>query len=84
MVQAVMSRLGSMLTEIAKEEVEKFLSVPYEIAKLETTLLDLSSITADAERRRIHESAVQRWLKELRDATYEADDILISLMNTRS
>ncbi|KAK3146438.1 hypothetical protein QOZ80_3BG0266150 [Eleusine coracana subsp. coracana] len=76
MVQAVMSRLGSMLTDIAKEEVEKLLSVPGEIAKLQRTLLDLSSIIADAERRRIRESAVERWLKELRDAMYETDDIL--------
>lgn len=62
MVQAIISRLGSMLSEVAKEEVKRLLGVPYEITKLQ--------------RRRIRDSAVERWLKELRNDMYEADDIL--------
>jgi hypothetical protein len=65
-----------ILTGMAKDEVEMLLGVPGEITKLETTLDDLSSILADAERRRIRDSAAERWVRELKDVMCDADDIL--------
>ncbi|KAK3149691.1 hypothetical protein QOZ80_3AG0221000 [Eleusine coracana subsp. coracana] len=64
------------MMSMAKDEVEMLLDVPGEITKLETTLGDLSSILADAERRRICSTAVERWVRELKDAMYDVDDIL--------
>jgi len=54
------------------------LGVPGEMTKLETTLRDLSRILADAERRRIRDrdSATEGWVKELKDAMYDTDDVL--------
>ncbi|CAL4935322.1 unnamed protein product [Urochloa decumbens] len=69
-------KLADILMGMAKEEVEMLLGVPGEITKLETTLGDISSILADAERRRIRDSAVERWVRELKDVMYDADDIL--------
>ncbi|XP_039832688.1 putative disease resistance protein RGA4 [Panicum virgatum] len=73
---AFASKLMGILQGMAKEEVEMLLGVPGEIAKLETTLGYISPILADAERRRIRDSAAERWMREFKDAMYDADDIL--------
>lgn len=73
---AFASKLTGILMGIAKEEVEMLLGVPGEITKLETTLGDLSAIMADAEMAHIRSSAVERWVRELKDAMYDVDDIL--------
>ncbi|CAL4943781.1 unnamed protein product [Urochloa decumbens] len=75
-LDAFAAKLAGILVGIAKEEVEMLLGVPGEITKLETTLGDLSSILGDAERRRLRDSAVERWVRELKDVMYDADDIL--------
>jgi hypothetical protein len=75
-LDAFASKLVDILTGMAKDEVEMLLGVPGEITKLKTTLGDLSSILADAERRRIRDSAAGRWVRELKDVMYDADDIL--------
>ncbi|KAJ1294108.1 hypothetical protein BS78_01G120800, partial [Paspalum vaginatum] len=79
-LDAFASKLSDILVGMAKDEVEMLLGVPGEITKLETTLGDLSSILGDAERSsphlnffpgsatgRIHDSAVERWVRELKD-----------------
>ncbi|CAD6206213.1 unnamed protein product [Miscanthus lutarioriparius] len=66
-LDAFASKLVDILTGMAKDEVEMLLGVPGEITKLEATLGDLSSILADAERSRIRDSAVERWVRELKD-----------------
>ncbi|GJM96237.1 hypothetical protein PR202_ga13055 [Eleusine coracana subsp. coracana] len=73
---AFVSKLAFIMMGMAKDEVEMLLDVPGEITKLETTPGDLSSILADAERRRICSTAVERWVRELKDAMYDVDDIL--------
>ncbi|CAL4943817.1 unnamed protein product [Urochloa decumbens] len=75
-LDAFASKLADILMGMAKEEVEMLLGVPGEITKLETTLGDISSILGDAERRRIRDSAVERWVRDLKDVMYDADDIL--------
>ncbi|CAN6303973.1 unnamed protein product [Urochloa humidicola] len=75
-LDAFASKLAGILAGMVKEEVEMLLGVPGEITKLETTLGDISSILGDAERRRIRDSAVERWVRELKDVMYDADDIL--------
>lgn len=70
------SKLADILLGMAKEEVEMLLGVPGEITKLETTLGDLSSILGDAERRRIGDLAAERWVRELKDVMYDAENIL--------
>ncbi|TVU45628.1 hypothetical protein EJB05_05119 [Eragrostis curvula] len=75
-VDAFASKLVDILAGMAKEEVEMLLGVPGEITKLETTLGDLSSILGDAERRRIRDKSTERWVRELKDVMYDADDIL--------
>ena len=75
---AFASKLVGILAGMVKEEVEMLLGVPGEMTKLETTLRDLSRILADAERRRIRDRdlAMEGWVKELKDAMYDTDDVL--------
>lgn len=73
---AFAAKLAGILMGIAKEEVEMLLGVPGEITKLEKTLGDLSAIMADAEVARIRSNTVERWVRELKDAMYDVDDIL--------
>ncbi|XP_066334123.1 putative disease resistance protein RGA3 [Miscanthus floridulus] len=73
---AFAAKLAGILMGIAKEEVEMLLGVPGEITKLEMTLGDLSTIMADAEVARIRSNTVERWVRELKDAMYDVDDIL--------
>ncbi|KAL6839146.1 hypothetical protein ACP4OV_031037 [Aristida adscensionis] len=75
-LDAFASRLAGILTGMAKEEVEMLLGVPGEIAKLEATLGDLSGILGDAERRRVRDPAVEQWMRDLKNAMYDADDTL--------
>ncbi|XP_073104320.1 putative disease resistance protein RGA4 [Elaeis guineensis] len=46
------------------------------LEKLERTLSVIQSILGDAENRQVKDPAVKRWLAALKDAAYEADDIL--------
>ncbi|KAK3149690.1 hypothetical protein QOZ80_3AG0220980 [Eleusine coracana subsp. coracana] len=73
---AFASKLAFIMMGMAKEKVEMLLGVPGEITKLQTTMGDLSRILADADRTRIQGSATEGWVRELKDAMYDADDIL--------
>ncbi|XP_025795786.1 uncharacterized protein LOC112875982 isoform X2 [Panicum hallii] len=73
---AFASKLIGILKRMPKKEVETLLRAPGEITKLETALRDLSPILADAERRRFRDSSEERWMREVKDAMYDADDIL--------
>ncbi|XBI33345.1 hypothetical protein VPH35_056682 [Triticum aestivum] len=77
-LDAFAAKLAIILVGMAKTELEMLLGVPGEITKLEATLGDLSRITADAERRRIHnpDSGAEEWVGELKDVMYDADNIL--------
>ena len=61
---------------MAEEEVNMLLGVPGEITKLEDNTESIKAFLADAERRRITEQSVQRLVNKLKDAMYDATDIL--------
>ncbi|CAL4989368.1 unnamed protein product [Urochloa decumbens] len=61
---------------MAKEEVRMLIGVPVEIGKMKEKLGKLQVFLADADRKNITSETVKVWVKELRDAMYEATDIL--------
>ena len=52
------------------------LGVPGEMERLEVTLEDLVNVLGDAEMKRITDTAVDAWVRELKDVMYDADDVL--------
>ncbi|URD73881.1 NB-ARC domain [Musa troglodytarum] len=70
------SKLLETLFDMAKEKVDWVLGVPGEIQKLQDTLCNIHSVLHDAEQRRIEDKAINYWLTELKNAMYDADDIL--------
>jgi hypothetical protein len=74
-LDAMVSFVIDTLQKMAADEVDMLRGVPDEINKLEEKLQDLKAVLADAERRRITDEAVQRWVLMLKDVMYEATDI---------
>ncbi|URD93351.1 NB-ARC domain [Musa troglodytarum] len=70
------SKLLKTLFDMAKEKVDLVLGVPGEIQKLQDALRNIQSVLHDAEQRRIEDRAIKYWLTELKNAMYDADDIL--------
>jgi hypothetical protein len=75
-VDALASYIQNMLKDTVIEEVHTLLGVSVEIGKMATNLGDLKNFLADADRRNIIDQSVQSWVRELRDAMYEASNIL--------
>ncbi|THU62352.1 hypothetical protein C4D60_Mb01t04240 [Musa balbisiana] len=75
-LDAFISGLVGTLKDMAKEEVDLLLGVPGEIQKLHDILSNIQSVLHDAEQRRIEDEAIKYWLTELKNAMYDADDIL--------
>jgi flagellar biosynthesis GTPase FlhF len=66
------------LQEIIVENAVLILGVKEELEELQGTIKQIQCFLYDAEKRMIQESAVNNWLSELRDAMYDADDIVDS------
>uniref|UniRef100_A0ACD5TGU3 Uncharacterized protein n=1 Tax=Avena sativa TaxID=4498 RepID=A0ACD5TGU3_AVESA len=75
-LDALVPYVNKMITGMAEEEVCMLLGVSSEIKKLEANLVYLQNYIADAERRRITDKSVKVWVGRLKDAMYEATDIL--------
>lgn len=84
-VDAFVPVLGRMVAHAVKAKLDMLLGVPADVEKLEAILEDLGNVLGDAERRRITDTAVDGWVRELKDVMYDADDILDQwLMEARS
>jgi hypothetical protein len=65
-----------LIADMAQEEVRMLLGVSGEVEKLDESMETLKAFLADAERRCITDQGVQRWVGKLKDAMYDATDIL--------
>ncbi|TVU23009.1 hypothetical protein EJB05_32735, partial [Eragrostis curvula] len=65
-----------MIKDMSEAELTMLLGVSVEIKKLGNKVENLETYLADAERRRINEARVQRWVGKLKGALYEATDVL--------
>ncbi|KAL6654500.1 hypothetical protein ACP70R_007965 [Stipagrostis hirtigluma subsp. patula] len=68
--------LISLIKSIPEEEVRMLLGVSGEIEKLGNKVGMMEAYLADAERRRIDDPSVQRWVNKLNGAMYDATDVL--------
>ncbi|KQJ87292.1 disease resistance RPP13-like protein 4 isoform X3 [Brachypodium distachyon] len=64
------------IQELATDEAVLILGVKQELTELQRRMKQIQCFVSDAEQRSIQESAVSNWLGELRDAMYDADNII--------
>lgn len=75
-LNALASSVLAMLMEPAKQEVYMLLGVSTQIERMNVKLTDLKNFLADADSRNITDLSVQAWVRELKEAMYDATDIL--------
>ncbi|KAJ3684132.1 hypothetical protein LUZ61_013296 [Rhynchospora tenuis] len=75
-LDAFLDNFSSLLVKMTEDEVGMLLGVPGEIKKLGRTVRDIQCVLSDAERKQTKSSAIERWLLQLEDVMYDADDIM--------
>ncbi|KAJ1256666.1 hypothetical protein BS78_K333800 [Paspalum vaginatum] len=75
-LDAFVPYVKELVADMAQEEVSMLLGVSGEITKLQDNMENLRAFLADAERRRLTDQSVQRWVRKLKGAMYDAADIL--------
>ncbi|KAL6653870.1 hypothetical protein ACP70R_008794 [Stipagrostis hirtigluma subsp. patula] len=75
-LDALAPYVKKLIGDMAEEEVYMLLGVSGEIKKLEGNTEGLKYFLADAERRRLTDQSVQRWVMKLKGTMYDATDIL--------
>ncbi|CAL4992556.1 unnamed protein product [Urochloa decumbens] len=75
-LDALAPYVQKLIMDVAREEVSMLLGVSGEIIKLEDNVGSIKAFLTDAERRRITDESVQRWARKLKNAMYDATDIL--------
>lgn len=75
-LDALVSSVTSMLTDMVKDEVSMLLGVSSEVENLKGKLPGIKDFIADAERRRITDKHVQGWVGKFKDVLYDATDVM--------
>ncbi|XP_078151071.1 putative disease resistance protein RGA3 [Carex rostrata] len=75
-LDAFLSKFTDFLMQMVSDEVGKLLGIPGQIEKLRETVCDIQCVLADAERKQSNDTTIERWLKQLKDVMYDADDVI--------
>ncbi|XP_078158384.1 putative disease resistance protein RGA3 [Carex rostrata] len=75
-LDAFLSKFSELLVQMVQDEVGMRLGVPGQIEMLDETVRDIQCVLADAERMQSKGSAIERWLMQLKDVMYDADDVI--------
>ncbi|XP_027170526.1 putative disease resistance protein RGA3 [Coffea eugenioides] len=75
-VPKIIDELGDVVVKQLGEKINLVMSVEKEVANIKRKLETIQNVLHDAERRRLKEEPVGKWLEELEDITYEMDDVL--------
>lgn len=77
MAEALISVALDQLVLIAKREVRLVKNVKEDVSKLKSNLEAIKVVLEDAEKKRIGvDGAVMRWLDQLKDVSYDIDNVL--------
>ncbi|XVF41675.1 hypothetical protein PTKIN_Ptkin01aG0299000 [Pterospermum kingtungense] len=66
----------SKLSDIAFQEISRAWGVRNDLGKFKTTLTTIKAVLLDAEEKQAHDNQLRVWLQELKDACYDAEDVL--------
>ncbi|KAJ8619979.1 hypothetical protein MRB53_028508 [Persea americana] len=72
LLKVVFDKLVSLITE--EQRLQR--GVHKEMERLRSTLTTIQAVLEDAEEQQVNDKAVKHWVGELKDAAYDADDIL--------
>ncbi|XP_078151072.1 putative disease resistance protein RGA1 [Carex rostrata] len=75
-LNAFLSNFSKFLMQMVTDEVGMLLGIPGQIEKLDETVRDIQCVLADAERKQSNDRTIERWLKQLKDVMYDADDVI--------
>ncbi|XP_042487932.1 putative disease resistance protein RGA3 [Macadamia integrifolia] len=76
MVDALVSNVIKQLATIIQKEFELLVDVKKDVEKLFLTFTRIQVVLKDAEKRQIIEDPVRLWLQNLKDVSYDIDDVL--------
>jgi len=76
LVSVVLEQLSSIINEKVGQEVRLVVGVDNEVEKLASNFRAIQAVFADAEERQLKDQLVKHWLDQLKDVSYDMDDVL--------
>ncbi|KAF9661949.1 hypothetical protein SADUNF_Sadunf18G0002300 [Salix dunnii] len=76
LVSVVLEQLSSIIAQKVQKEVGLVAGVKNEVRKLESNFQAIQAVLADAEQRQLKEGSIKRWMGQLKDVSYDMDDVL--------
>ncbi|KAF9660618.1 hypothetical protein SADUNF_SadunfUnG0008100 [Salix dunnii] len=74
--KSVLEQLSSIIAQKVQKEVGVVAGVKNEVRKLESNFQAIQAVLADAEQRQLKEESIKRWIDQLKDVSYDMDDVL--------
>ncbi|KDO57002.1 hypothetical protein CISIN_1g042509mg [Citrus sinensis] len=82
-VSAVLERLISTTVGEAEEQVRLVVGVEQDVEKLKRNFRAIQAVLVDAEQKQVKEETVRLWLDQLKDASYDMEDVLDEWITAR-
>nr|XP_011468372.1 PREDICTED: putative disease resistance protein RGA1 [Fragaria vesca subsp. vesca] len=76
LVSFLVEQLGSIFLQQVEQNVRLVVNVKKEVLNLTLNLETIQDVLADAERRQVKEANVRRWLNNLKEVSFEIDDVV--------
>ncbi|XP_078153674.1 putative disease resistance protein RGA1 [Carex rostrata] len=75
-LDAFLPKISALIVEMVQHEVGMLLGIPGQMENLNNTIRDIQCVLVDAERKKSNSKAIERWLRQLKDVMYDADDVI--------
>ena len=75
-ISALVSTVLGNLNTLVLEELGLVFGIQTEFEKLKRTFMTVQAVLKDAEEKQWKDEAIRIWLTDLKDAAYDADDVL--------
>ncbi|KAL9463498.1 hypothetical protein AB3S75_001329 [Citrus x aurantiifolia] len=82
-VSAVLEQLISAAVGEAEEQVRLVVGVEQDVEKLKRNFRAIQAVLVDAEQKQVKEETVRLWLDQLKDASYDMEDVLDEWITAR-
>ncbi|KAL6137861.1 hypothetical protein ACLB2K_063150 [Fragaria x ananassa] len=76
LVSFLVQQLGSILFQQVEQNVRLVVNVKKEVLNLTLKLETIQAVLADAERRQVKEANVRGWLNDIKEVSFEIDDVV--------